>query len=79
MSQQRIKDKLKLKVKNVTTFPNFVATQNERDGCCCFGTTCGCHRFGMTFVWCLRGVTFICVMAIYMSKVYSINGNKSNQ
>ena len=31
MSQQRIEAELKLEVKNVATFHNFVATQNERD------------------------------------------------
>ena len=36
MSQQRIEAELKLEVKNVATFHNFVATQNERmnDKCC---------------------------------------------
>ena len=31
MSQQRIEVELKLEVKNVGTFHNFIATQNERD------------------------------------------------
>ena len=31
MSQQRIEAELKLEVKNVVTFHNFVATQNERE------------------------------------------------
>ena len=31
MSQQRIEAELKLEVKNVVTFHNFVATENERE------------------------------------------------
>ena len=45
------------------------------------GVTCDCHHLGATFVlslsWC--GVSFICVKAIQMNKVYPINEKKSNQ
>ena len=43
------------------------------------GAMCGCCRLHPVFVCRCHGATFICIRAIYKSKVYMISDMKSNQ